>query len=66
MYDLSEKEVAVLDAYARCGMRISRAAKELFYSNGSIIYYFKKVKKKTGLDPRNFYELAELLNYKKS
>jgi len=57
------KEMMVLEKYAQCNMSVGKTAKALFYSPGTINYYFGVIREKTGLNPRNFHELCELLKY---
>ena len=54
-------EQDIILAFARNDMRVTHAEKELFMSLGSFHYHMKKIKEKTGLDPKNFYELIELV-----
>lgn len=60
---ITAKEMMVLEKYAQCNMSVNKTAKELFYSSGTINYYFSCIREKTGLNPRNFHELCELLKY---
>lgn len=60
---LRPKEMMVLEKYAQCNMSVGKTAKALFYSPGTINYYFSVILEKTGLNPRNFHELCELLKY---
>ncbi len=42
-------------------MNAFQTAKNIFYSRRVVYYHLNAIKKKTGKDPRNFYELQELL-----
>ncbi len=58
---LTTKERCVVWALCRNDLRTKPAAVDLFYNPGSLIYQVEKIKEKTGLDPRNFYDAIELL-----
>ena len=58
---LTETNIAVIIALANNGMNVSRAAKSLYFCHSNILYHIKKIKEKTGLDPRDFYDLCELV-----
>lgn len=50
----------IIIAYADNGMSASRAGKALNYQPNSISYHLTQIKKRTGLDPRNFHDLCIL------
>ena len=50
----------IIASMVKNGMRVSLVAKELGYFWSTIDYHIKEIKKSTGKDPRNFYDLAEL------
>lgn len=54
-----EKEIILL--MAECDLRMSAVGKELNYCRGAVFYHVKRILKKTGLNPRCFYDLVELL-----
>ena len=58
---LNKTEKEIILAFARNDMRVTYAEKELYMSAGSVCYHMKKIKEKTGLNPKNFYELIELV-----
>lgn len=58
---LTEIEKITIRALADCDMKTKRAADKLHYHANTIIYHCNQIEKRTGLDPRRFYDLAELL-----
>lgn len=58
---LTEKEKEILLALAEHDMNRSEAAMAIYMARNSFYYHFDNIRKKTGLDPRNFYDLAKLL-----
>lgn len=59
---LSEAEINTIRSLARNGLKLQRTAAELNYSRNSILYHVIRIKEKTGLDARNFYDMTRLLN----
>lgn len=57
MTDLQKQAVI---AFAESNMRLSEAARALHYHHNSIDHHLRAVKNKTGLDPRNFFDLQKL------
>lgn len=55
-------EIEVIRAYAACEMNASKTAKMLFVHMNTVHYQLDKIKKKTGLNPRTFSGLTELLS----
>lgn len=58
---MSPRRLEVVRAYADSGMNVTAAARALGCSSDTIRHHLAMVKKKTGLDPRNFWDLARLL-----
>ena len=58
---LTRVDVDVIMAYAECGMRLSTAAKAIHYAKMTIEYHLTSVYQKTGLNPKKFYDLVELI-----
>lgn len=58
---LTRVDVDVIMAYAECGMRLVTTAKAIHYANMTIEYHLVSVYKKTGLNPKKFYDLVELI-----
>ena len=50
-------DAEIIVALARNSMNFARAAKALSYHHNSIAYRVNKIKKSTGLDARNFFDL---------
>lgn len=61
MMQLTKTQITVIKAYARNNMRGTDAARDLKYHRNSIMYHFERIHEKTGLDPKNFYDLVKLL-----
>jgi sugar diacid utilization regulator len=55
-------EIEMIRAYAECDMSVERAAKKLYVHSNTIHYHFNKITKQTGLNPRTFSGLVELLS----
>lgn len=56
--------VANCEEYAeRCMpvMNIGEVSRQLFMHRNTVTYHLDKVKRQTGLDPRRFYDLVELV-----
>jgi len=59
---MDKKEIKrTLMAYAESGMKKNTAAKKLFLSGTGFEYRLRQIKRITGKNPKNFFELAELL-----
>lgn len=59
---LSETDIQVVLAFAENNMRYLEAARQLYFHPNSIRYHLEQVRRKTGLDGTQFYDLVELLN----
>ena len=59
--ELSNLDKEIITAFAKYDMRPYRVAKNTYISKGTVIYHVKKIKEKTGLDMRRFYDLCKLL-----
>jgi carbohydrate diacid regulator len=55
-------EIEMIRTYAECDMSLSATAKRMYVHHNTVIYQFEKIKKKTGLNPRTFSGLTELLS----
>ncbi len=58
---LNENEIETVLAFAEHDMTVQRTAKEGFLHYNTVLYRLSRVKDKTGLDPRNFYDLVKLV-----
>ena len=52
---------AIILALADCRMRANAAARQLYLDHSCVLYHIKIIKAITGKDPRNFYDLVELV-----
>lgn len=59
--NLTTREKCVVWAMCRNDLCVNRTADALFYSRGSIEYRARRIKEKTGYDPRTFYGAKRLL-----
>ena len=51
----------MLKTFAESGMKVQTTANKTFFSRNGVTYNLSMVYKKTGLDPRDFYDLMELM-----
>lgn len=58
---MTDRERETVLALADCNMNESEVARRLYIHRNSVVYRSSCVKKKTGLDPENFYDLAKLV-----
>lgn len=61
-FKLSRLEIEVLIAFAKGGMRISKASDMLHMSSTSVENYLSKIEQRTGINPRDFFGIGCLLN----
>ena len=61
MPKLTDMDWRVVKAYADCNMNKCAAGRAVFVRENAIHYHLDKVKRLTGLDPKNFYDLIKLL-----
>ena len=59
--ELTEREKRILWSMFRHSLNASAAGREMYYGKNTIVYHLDKIKTKTGLDPRNFFDAVELL-----
>ena len=62
---LNDTRRQVAQAYADAGMNVSGAARILCVSTDTIYHHLAQIKARTGLDPRNFWDLARLLGLRR-
>ena len=55
----TDKEVILM--LADCNMNAAEAARRMMYHRNTIIFRMQSIKKKTGLNPGNFYDLVKLV-----
>lgn len=58
---LDERDAEIILALAHNNMNVSDTARDMFMHRNSICYHITKVKRVTGLDPMNFYDLHKLV-----
>ena len=58
--ELTEQEIKIIIALAQNNMKIKVAARSIPASYQYIRYNLTKLKRRTGLDPRNFFDLMKL------
>lgn len=63
---LSEHQCNVIFALADADMCVSKAARAYYMSDLGFIYQLNRIKEITGKDPRNFYDLHNLIRYIKA
>ncbi len=59
---MNEQDCKVILALAVCDMNPTKTARVLFVHRNTVLYHIEKVKRITGLDPNNFYDLHKLVN----
>lgn len=59
---MTEQQLEIVKSLADCNMNVQKVANVMNYHRNTIIYHLQKVKKDTGLDPMNFYDLVKLLD----
>lgn len=57
---MTEKQAEIIVALANCDMKISRVSEKYYFHRNTIVHHIENIKKKTGLDPQNFFDLCEL------
>ena len=58
---MNERERQAVLMMAECNMNSSLVARKMGCQRNSVIWALDKVQEKTGLDPRNFYDLVKLI-----
>ena len=59
--ELTELDCEIVLAFAENDMKVSETAQKFFFHRNTIEYHLDKVKRKTGLNPKKFYDLTELV-----
>lgn len=57
---MTELQQLVVIAFAKSNMRIDVAAREMNCHRNNILYHLQQIHDKTGLNPRNFFDLIKL------
>lgn len=55
-------EIEMIRTFADCNMSLTQASKQLYIHRNTMVYHFDKIHKRTGLNPRVFDGLVELLS----
>lgn len=61
MAELTDVDIQIILALADSNMNESETSRSLFMHRNNVVYHIGKVKRLTGLDPTNFYDLHELV-----
>lgn len=57
---MDKLDAKIIVAYVRANMNICEAARKTYYHRNTFTYQLNRIRKATGLDPRNFFDLGEL------
>lgn len=60
--ELDDVERNVIMAMADENLRVSKAANSLYLHRNTVVYHLDQIQEITGLDPRKFYDLVELID----
>ena len=58
---MNKKDAHIVMAMANHNMNVTDVARAIFVHRSTVLYHLDKVKQQTGLDPRRFYDLVELV-----
>ena len=58
---MNKEDAHIVVAMANHSMNIGEVSRQLFMHRNTVTYHLDKVKRQTGLDPRRFYDLVELV-----
>lgn len=58
---LNRREAEVVISLAANGLVMSRASRELFYHRNTLDYHVQQIRRKTGKNPLDFYDMCMLL-----
>ena len=58
---MNEKQARLIIALADNNMNVVATANQLFFHRNTVSYQLSKLRKQTGKDPTNFYDLCELV-----
>ena len=56
-----KEDAHIVVAMANHNMKVTDVARAIFAHRNTVLYHLDKVKQQTGLDPRRFYDLVELV-----
>lgn len=58
---MNKEDAHIVIAMANHNMKVTDVARAIFAHRNTVLYHLDKVKQQTGLDPRRFYDLVELV-----
>ncbi len=58
---MNKEDAHIVVAMANHNMNVTNVARAIFMHRNTVTYHLDKVKRQTGLDPRRFYDLVELV-----
>ena len=58
---MNKEDAHIVVAMANHNMNATDVARAIFVHRNTVLYHLDKVKRQTGLDPRRFYDLVELV-----
>lgn len=58
---MNKEDAHIVIAMANHNMNVTDVARAIFAHRNTVLYHLDKVKRQTGLDPRRFYDLVELV-----
>lgn len=58
---MNKEDAHIVVAMANHNMKVTDVARAIFTHRNTVLYHLNKVKQQTGLDPRRFYDLVELV-----
>lgn len=58
---LTRTDLDVLLAFAKYDMRVNRTSEKAFFHRNTIDSHLSKIRYKTGLNPKKFYDLVKLI-----
>lgn len=58
---MNKEDAHIVVAMANHNMNVTDVARVIFTHRNTVLYHLNKVKQQTGLDPRRFYDLVELV-----
>ena len=59
--ELTNIERQVIRTVADCDLNVTQASRVFHYHRNTLVYHMEKIKRKTGLDPRRFWDMIKLL-----
>lgn len=58
---LTEADIEILKELARCDMNTNEVARRTYRHRNTVLYHLEQIRAETGLNPRKFYDLVELM-----